>query len=168
MFAFGLKGRTAECIRRGGHALFLGSFIKSADITRLPLNEEAQSALYFYTAALCLHDLFEQMKTSRCGREPWASIDFFMKNALAGIGRLERERGIPKGALAGHCIQPLTEIGIYVDGGGTVPIQVFAAEVHVIHSGKLGYTSFDEAAPIRAFMKDCQDRFHAETQHMFA
>jgi hypothetical protein len=168
MFGFGLQARTAECVRRGGQALFLGTYIDQQAITRMPLSEEAQAALYYYTAAICLHDFFQQMKASSLsGQKPWATIDFFMENVLAGIERFERERHLPKGALAGHCIAPLAQIGEYVEQGGTVPVQFAAAEVQVIHEGKLSYTSHQDAEPIREFMAASKEKFHADTQHMF-
>jgi len=168
MFGFGLQARTAECVRRGGQALFMGTYINQQAITQMPLNEEAQAALFYYTAALCLHDLFEQMKASSLsGQKPWATIDFFMENVLAGIERFERERHLPKGSLAAHCIAPLGQIGEYVEQGGTVPVQIAAAEVQVLHEGKLSYTSHQDAALIREFMADCKEKFHADTAHMF-
>lgn len=168
MFGFGLQARTAECVRRGGYALFLGPYLSQSAITQMPLNEEAQAALYYFTAALCLQDFYEQMKASKLsGGKEWATIDFFMENVLAGIERFERERHFPKGALAAHCIPPLAQIGEYVEQGGTVPVQMAAAEVQVIHEGKLSFTSHQDAAPIREFMADCKERFHADTAHMF-
>jgi hypothetical protein len=168
MFAFGIKGRTAECLRRGGYALFLGPYISKPAIDQMALTEEGKAALYFYTAAVCLHDLFELMKTSpHSGGEPWVTTDFFMENILAGIERFERERKIPKGGLAGHCLQPLAELGEYIAGGGSQVVNTAAGEVLMISNGTLAHDHHGQVKPIRAFIAAAQERFHTDTAPMF-
>jgi hypothetical protein len=110
MFAFGLKGRTAEVIRRGGHAVFLGDFIDVDGINTSELNDEAKAALYFYAVANCLYDLYLQMKLSRCGDAPWADFGFFMEKACDGIERYEKSRGIVRGGMASQAL-PLLVLG---------------------------------------------------------
>jgi len=168
MFGFGLQARTAECVRRGGQALFMGPYISQSAITQMPISEEAQACLFYFTAAVCLQDFFEQMKASKLsGDKDWATIDFFMENVLAGIERYERERHLAKGTLAGHCIPPLAQLGEYVEQGGADAVRYATLEVLVTHDGKLTHDGALHAL-VREFIVTSRDRFHADTVHMFA
>lgn len=129
MFAFGLKGRTGEVIKRGAQALFIGDYIDVKMITESELNEEAQAGLYFYAAANCLYDLYLQMKMSRCGDDNWATISFFMDNALDGIEAYERSCNLAKGSWGAQCLPLVAKIGAYAMERGVYPDLTSAKEV---------------------------------------
>lgn len=160
MFAFGLKGRTAEVIKRAAYALFLGDFIDKKMIHGSDLNEEAQAGLYFHVACNCLYDLYLQMKMSQCGDEAWANISFFMESMLDGIERFEREQRMVKGSLATHCITILAQIGGYAVEHGVYPDLMSAREVEKLDND----TNVEEA---QKFIAAACNKFHEATQHMF-
>lgn len=160
MFAFGLKGRTAEVIKRATYALFLGDFIDKEMIHESELNEEAQAGLYFHVASNCLYDLYLQMKMSQCGDDAWATIGFFMESTLDGIERFEREHQMTKGSLATHCITILAQIGGYAVARGVYPDLMSAREVEKLDND----TNVEEA---QKFIVAARDKFHEATEHMF-
>lgn len=160
MFGFGIKGRTAEVIKRGSYALFLGDFIDKKMIDESELTEEAQAGLYFFAAGNCLYDLYLQMKMSQCGDEAWATINFFMESALNGIEWFEREQRMAKGSLAVHCITVLSQIGGYAAEHGVYPDLMSAREVEKLDAD----LDVEEA---RNLIIAARDKFHAATQHMF-
>ncbi|QRN52242.1 hypothetical protein [Dyella caseinilytica] len=160
MFGFGLRGRTGEVIRRGAYALFLGDYIDKTTIDESELNDEAKAALYFYAAANCLYDLYLQMKMSVAGDKDWANITFFMDNALNGIEGYERERKMPRGALAVHCIPVLAKIGDYAAKRGVYPDLMSAQEVDKLDDDI-------DVEEVRKLIVAGRDKFHAATEHMF-
>lgn len=160
MFAFGLKGRTADVIKRGAYALFLGDYIDKKTITESELNEEAKAALYFYAAGNCLYDLYLQMLMSKCSDQAWSTISFFMDNALNGIEWFERERKMARGTLGRQCIPVLAKIGGYAAETGAYPDLMSAREVE-----KLDVDI--DVEEVRKLIVTSRDKFHGDTQYMF-
>ena len=172
MFAFGFKGRTGECLRRGAYALFLGDYANKNSIQALGLNEKAQADLFFLTNGICLHDLYRTLMASKAGTESWASIDFFMEHMLPGIEQFERERRMAKGTLAVQCIQALSKIGNQAqrhEPMGPAAITLMGAWL-ADEVMKLADDKNDEilAEQVEAVIIAARDRFGNDTRPMFA
>jgi hypothetical protein len=160
MFAFGLKARTAEVIKRGTYALFLVDYIDKDMITESELTEEAKAALFFHALANCIYDLYLQMKMSQCGDKAWANINFFMESALNGIEWFERERKMARGTMATQLIPVIAQIGGYAAEKGVYPDMMSAREVEKIDPEI-------DVEEVRKLIVAGRDKFHAATQHMF-
>ncbi|WP_213948481.1 hypothetical protein [Luteibacter sp. dw_328] len=160
LFSFGLKGRTAEVIRRAAQALLLGGFVDKTTIDESDLNDEAKAGLYLYAAANCLYDLYLQMKMSTSGNEKWATINFFMENAIEGIDAYEKSFSMPPGMIARHLVPVLAKIGGYATESGAYPDLMSAKEVE-----KLDMEVDVEEA--RKLIVEAQEKFRAATAPMF-
>jgi hypothetical protein len=160
MLVFGLKRRTAEVIRRGSQALFLGDYIDQAAIYESELNDEAKAALYFYAAGNCLYDLYIQVKMSVAGTKSWSTINYFMESAISGIESFERSRSMARGSLAIHCISVLAKIGGYAEEHCVYPDVMSAKEVEKLDADI-------DVEEVRKLIVEARDRFHVATQHMF-